>query len=117
MASRALGYGGGGGLVTSGPVLESYGYRAACALAALPAAMVLLPELAAIRRRYFEQCEMLFLCIMMFAGVLVIMVVGLVQNDPRINFAVSFGISLFMLLCCSICLTPMVARANAFAAP
>lgn len=27
----------------SGPVLESYGYRAACAFAALPAAMVLLP--------------------------------------------------------------------------
>lgn len=52
---------------------------------------------------------------MMFACAVVIMVVGLLQNDPRINFAVSFTASLFMLLCCSICLTPLVAKVNAFA--
>jgi len=74
----------------SGPILEAYGYRGAFVFAALPAALVLVPvsmgclqekrisseDLTRIRRRYFEQRETCFLCLMMFCGTLVIMCVG-----------------------------------------
>ncbi|CAK9058697.1 unnamed protein product [Durusdinium trenchii] len=112
----------------SGPILEAYGYRGAFVFAALPAALVLVPvsmgclqekrisseDLTRIRRRYFEQRETCFLCLMMFCGTLVIMCVGFLQRDPCINFAVALVTAMFILGACCVCLTPVVAKANAF---
>jgi len=116
-------------MLCSGPILQSYGYKAAFTFAAVPASLVLVPvtmgclqekrlsaeELTSIRHNHFEKRELCFLCLMMFAGAVVIMFVGLLQNDPRVNFAVAFTVSMFLLFCSSICLTPVVAKANAFA--
>lgn len=112
----------------SGPILEAYGYRGAFVFAALPAALVLVPvsmgclqekrisseDLTRIRRRYFEQRETCFLCLMMFCGTLVIMCVVFLQRDPCINFAVALVTAMFILGACCVCLTPVVAKANAF---
>ncbi|CAJ1419544.1 unnamed protein product, partial [Effrenium voratum] len=116
-------------MLASGPMLHDWGPRLALLAAAVPAGMVLVPvllgcleerkvsqeELHAIRQRYFEQRETCFLCMLMLAGALAIMMTGLLQHDPVVNFAVSLFTALFILLCFSVCLTPTIARANAFA--
>lgn len=113
----------------SGPLIHEYGWRAAFFCTAIPAVFVLVPialgcleeipasreELTRIRQHYFEHRETCFLCLIMLLSTFTIMIVGLVQHDPRINFAVSLATALFMLLCFSLCLTPVIAKANAFA--
>ncbi|CAE7248883.1 unnamed protein product [Symbiodinium natans] len=116
-------------MLVSGPLISEYGWRAAFFCTSIPAALVLVPivlgcleetprsqeELTAIRRHYLEHRETCFLCLIMLFSTFTIMIVGLVQHDPRINFAVSLVAALFTLLCFSFCLTPVIAKANAFA--
>lgn len=116
-------------VLLSGPLLAHYGPRTVFLVASVPAALILLPvalgyleenrvteeELAATRRRYLEQKEACFLCVIMLFATLTIMGVGLLQHNPLVNCAVAWTVGLGVLVCFSITLTPVIAKANIFA--
>mmetsp|Transcript_61290 Transcript_61290/g.143436 ORF Transcript_61290/g.143436 Transcript_61290/m.143436 type:complete len:553 (+) Transcript_61290:68-1726(+) len=115
-------------MLVSGPLIHAFGARAAFLCAAAPAALVLAPvaigcleenrvtsqELTAIRRHYFHHRETCFLCVVMLAGTMTIMTTGLFQHDPVLNFVVSLLTAMFVLFCFSVCLAPVIAKANIF---
>mmetsp|Transcript_59438 Transcript_59438/g.105721 ORF Transcript_59438/g.105721 Transcript_59438/m.105721 type:complete len:559 (+) Transcript_59438:115-1791(+) len=116
-------------VMASGPLLDNFGSRACLMVAAIPAMLVIAPlaagcleekqvsseEVAETRRRYYEQKEACFLCFIMLAGTLTIMAVGVLKEDPWLNSAVAVGVGCTVLACFSMALTPVIAKANAFA--
>jgi len=116
-------------VLASGPLLDNFGARGCLLVAAVPALMVLAPvaagcleerkvtpeEVAETRRRYYEQKEACVLCLVMLAGTFIIMSTGIYYGDPWINCAVAVGVGITVLACFTMTLTPVIAKANAFA--
>jgi len=69
-------------------------------------------ETAENRRRFFEQKEACFLCILMFVGTLLLMVVGLVFKSVMLNAAVALGVAFVMLVAFSVLLRPIIAACS-----
>jgi folate/biopterin transporter len=120
-----------GGLVAtiiSGPVLHHLGVKAPFLMALVPATFILFPvalnymeetrqspeQTREHRRRFFEQKEAGFLCVLMFCGTILLMVVGLVFKSIMLNAAVAIGVAVVMLVAFSVLLRPIIAKVNAF---
>eukprot|EP00931_Biecheleriopsis_adriatica_P036424 TRINITY_DN20987_c0_g1_i1.p1 TRINITY_DN20987_c0_g1~~TRINITY_DN20987_c0_g1_i1.p1 ORF type:complete len:604 (+),score=104.67 TRINITY_DN20987_c0_g1_i1:108-1814(+) len=115
-------------VLISGPLLENFGAQATFMAATLPAALVLVPvalgyleekrvtpeELAETRQKYYDQREACFLCVIMLIATLTIMAAGLFQHDPYVNCAVAVTVGTIVLICFSLCLTPVIAKANVY---
>lgn len=72
-------------------------------------------EIARTREHFYKQKEVCFLCVLMFAGSMTIFVMSILYPDPWITFIVSISVSVIVLVCCSVVLTPVIAKFNAFA--
>jgi len=113
----------------SGPVLHVYGPRALYLVAAVPALTVLLPvgagyleekkmteeDVAESRRRYYKQKEACALCVLMLFGTFFLISVELVSRDPLYNAVAAIIVAVVMLVAFSVVLSPVIAKANAFA--
>lgn len=71
-------------------------------------------DVAETRRRFYEQGETSFLCIIMLFATVVISASGLLTPDPYINFMVSLIVFAVVLISFSVLLSPTVAKFNAF---
>jgi folate/biopterin transporter len=120
-----------GGLVAifiSGWLVHSGGPQVPFVLAAVPAIAVLFPvaygyleervvtpnELTQVRQKFAAQPEACFLCLLIFVGSAVLMVVGLVWHDPLVNCVAALSVAMVMLVSFSVTLSPVVAKFNAF---
>jgi len=111
-----------------GPAIEHYGVKVPFLIALGPASCVLVPiirgyleeqqisreDLAAIRRRLWEQGEVCFLSLVMSVGTLTLSFVGIAKHDVRLNAAVSLVVAIVALLSFSFLLRPEIAKVNAF---
>lgn len=121
-----------GGLVAtllSGLAIKQLGPETVLLVAALPASAVLIPvllgyleespvseaQLSNIRRRYAGQCEACYLCILILAASISLMVCSMISTDPLINCVVAACVAIITLVSFSVVLSPMIARVNAFA--
>lgn len=88
------------------------------ALAIIPVAMGFMEERAqtsddvrATRRKFLvDQNETCFLCLLMFFGDVVVLVVGLCYSSAAVNCAVSVSVLLMLLAAFSLLLTPVIAK-------
>jgi folate/biopterin transporter len=120
-----------GGLVAilcSGAVIHYMGPKMPYLIATVPAVIVLFPlafgyleervvgaeELKEVRKRYVQQKEACFLCLLMLVGSLTLMVVGLIWEDPLTNCMVAVSVGMMMLVSFTVVLTPVIAKFNAF---
>lgn len=121
-----------GGLVAvafSGPVLRDFGPKAAFLIAAVAAAAVIIPVMlgyvqerrlsaeavATARRVFVEQPETSLLCFVILAGTMVLTILGTFSQNPRVNCTGAVCVALFVLVCFSVALSPIIAKFNAFA--
>jgi hypothetical protein len=121
----------GGGLLATlfvGPVLAHLGPKAPYMIALLPAAFIIIPlsrnyleetpqsaeEVAASRRKLVEQKETCFLCLLMFAGTIVLSVLGTFYESVEVNCIGSLVVAGVMLVAFSVMLRPLIAKVNAF---
>jgi folate/biopterin transporter len=120
-----------GGLVATlmvGPLMAHFGPKAPYLLALLPAALIILPasknyleetpktaeQVQESRAKLFEQKEACFLCLLMFAGTVVLTTVGIAYESVALNALVAVVVALVMLTAFSLVLRPVVAKVNAF---
>mmetsp|Transcript_92659 Transcript_92659/g.241400 ORF Transcript_92659/g.241400 Transcript_92659/m.241400 type:complete len:610 (-) Transcript_92659:101-1930(-) len=115
-------------IMASGAVIHYMGPKMPYLIATVPAVLVLFPlaagyleeravgaeELKEVRRRYLQQKEACFLCVLMLVGSVALMVVGLIWEDPLTNCMVAVSVGMMMLVSFSVVLTPVIARFNAF---
>jgi len=120
-----------GGLIATllvGPAMAHWGPKAPYLLALLPAALIIMPasknyleetpktpeEVQESRAQLFQQKEACFLCILMFAGTVVLTVLGIAFQSVELNAAAAVIVALVMLVAFSVLLKPMIAKVNAF---
>jgi folate/biopterin transporter len=120
--------GGLGATLLVGSFMDHFGVKAIYAVAILPAAFILLPvtrnyleerkrtpeEVVEARSKFLEQKECCFLCLLMFAGTLMLTFLGIVYEDVHINCAAALVVAVVMLVAFSVLLRPMIAKVNAF---
>eukprot|EP00928_Gymnodinium_smaydae_P009542 TRINITY_DN13577_c1_g7_i1.p1 TRINITY_DN13577_c1_g7~~TRINITY_DN13577_c1_g7_i1.p1 ORF type:complete len:545 (-),score=115.44 TRINITY_DN13577_c1_g7_i1:257-1891(-) len=113
----------------SGPVLDKFGPTSMFAVALVPALFVLYPvcagymeekkitpeQVAEMRERYLQQKEACVLCLLMLLGTAAIITCSLISRDPLYNSIVAICVAIMMLVSFSVVLSPLIARANAFA--
>lgn len=121
----------GGGLLATllvGPLMTHYGVRAPFLVSVFPACFILMPlarnymeeipqsdqQVAATRRRFAEQKETCFLCVLMFVGTLVLTGVGVAFKSVKLNCICALSVAAIVLTAFSIALRPMIAKVNAF---
>jgi len=121
----------GGGLAATmmvGPVMDHFGPKACYLIALLPAAFIILPvsrnymeerpqseaQVLESRRKLFEQKEACFLCVLMFAGTLVLTVLGIAFESVELNCIAALTVATVMLVAFSVLLRPLIAKVNAF---
>lgn len=116
-------------VAASGVAIWFLGWRLMLGICAIPAAALLLPllsgymqecrvtaeEKAATRRRFYEQQEMCWLCLMMFASTVLLAVTGIVVNNRLANALIALAVAVVVLTCFSVTLSPVIAKFNAFA--
>jgi len=71
-------------------------------------------EIAEERRRFREQPELCFLCIVMFLGTVTMTYLGITYEEPWINASAAAIVAVVMLVSFSVVLRPLIAKANAF---
>jgi len=113
----------------SGVVISFFGFRGVFFICMVPAGLLLYPLLAGYmeepradeemkrvaRQRFIDQPEMCFLCFVMFAGTVSLAVAGLCMPDNHVVTCVlAVAVSVIVLVCFSILLTPSIAKFNAF---
>jgi len=115
-------------ILVSGAVIHYTGPKVPYLISTAPAVVVLFPlalgyleervvgaeELTQVRRRYFQQREACFLCVLMLLGSIVLTVVGLIWEDPLINCVMAVSVGITMLVSFTVVLTPVIAKFNAF---
>jgi MFS family permease len=115
-------------ILLSGVIIHNAGPKVPFIIAALPAIGALVPvglgcleerqatgeEIAMMRKQYFEQKEACMLCVLIFAGSIILMICGLVWHDPYVNCIVAVVIGIVMLIAFSVVLSPVIAKFNAF---
>jgi len=72
-------------------------------------------DVAETRRRFWEQSETGFLCVVMLVATLTLMACGLFIASPYINCVVSLVVAAGVLVSFSVLLSPAIAKFNAFA--
>lgn len=111
----------------SGAIIGKYGARAIYVVAAIPAASVLVPlmlnymeetplsneAVQIARARFMAQKEACILCLVMFAGTVVLAFVGL-TSSPEVTASVAIGIAVLITICFSVMLSPVLAKFNVF---
>jgi len=120
-----------GGLVATvliGPVLKHCGPKVPYLIALIPVAFIILPvmrnfleespknpfQVAAARKRLFEQKEACVLCFLMFLGTAALTVLGITYESAKVNALASLGVAAVMLVAFSVLLRPVIAKVNAF---
>lgn len=111
-----------------GPILEKYGPRAVFLIALVPASFILVPvmrnyleekpqtpdQVAEMRRKLTQQKEACVLCVLMFAGTILLTVLGIGYKDVHINCIAALCVAAVMLIAFSVVLHPLIAKVNAF---
>lgn len=120
-----------GGLVATafvGPVLTHFGPQFVYLLSAFPAAFIIFPLArnymgetplhggahAESRREFLEKKEVVFLAVLMFFGIGVLMVTGIVFQSIYLNAFVAIGVAVVMLVAFQVLLRPIIAKVNTF---
>lgn len=120
-----------GGLLATaliGPVMTVFGYKAPFLMAILPNSLIVMPlilnymeekrktpeEQRQARAVLAQQPEACFLCILMFAGTVLLTFLGINYQQPWINATASIAVAIVMLLAFSLLLRPIIAKVNAF---
>lgn len=120
-----------GGLVATaavGPVISHYGTKVPFILALPFIGFILVPlaknymeetrqtpeEVEASRQILFKQREACFLCLLMFAGTLVLTYLGIFYDSAKVNACASLVVAAVMLVSFSVVLSPVIAKVNAF---
>jgi folate/biopterin transporter len=120
-----------GGLIATvfvGPVMSRFGPKAPYLIALLPAALIIWPaarnyleespktaeQVRECRKNLMKQKEACFLCILMFAGTVVLTVLGIAYESVELNAAAAIIVALVMLAAFSLVLKPVIAKVNAF---
>jgi len=112
----------------SGPLLHVYGPKLLCVIAAIPILCIIFPvsagymdetrvtpeKLASLRRKYFEQRELLILVLVMFVATIVLTISGIMSHSAITHCCVAIGIGLAVLFAFSLVLSPVIAKFNAF---
>jgi hypothetical protein len=120
-----------GGLLATimvGPLLSHYGPHFPYLVALLPATFIIVPmaqnymeevpksstELAKARAHLMEQKEACFLCVLMFAGTIMLTFLGIFFESTKVNAIAAIVVALVMLFAFSVVLKPIIAKVNAF---
>lgn len=112
----------------SGLVIMRYGPKMLFVWCAVPAMLVFIPvmcgymeekvvtpeEIREARQRFYAQKEACFLCVLIFAGVLLLTYCGIRYHDPYTNAMVSIAVAITMLVSFTLVLRPIIAKFNAF---
>uniref|UniRef100_A0A7S0A544 Folate/biopterin transporter n=1 Tax=Pyrodinium bahamense TaxID=73915 RepID=A0A7S0A544_9DINO len=111
-----------------GPVLKHCGPKVPFVIALLPVASVVIPvarnfleeipksptQVAAARRRLFEQKEACILCFIMFLGTTMLTYMGIAYESVRLNAVASLAVAAVLLVAFSVLLKPIIAKVTAF---
>jgi len=120
-----------GGLLATimvGPLLSHYGPHFPYLVALVPATFIIIPmaknymeeepkspeELAKSRAQLMEQKEACFLCLLMFAGTLLLSFLGIFYESAKVNAIAAIIVAIVMLIAFSVVLKPVIAKVNAF---
>lgn len=120
-----------GGLIATilvGPVMARFGPKAPYLLALMPAALIIMPaaknyleesqksdeEIRESRKKFLEQKEACFLCILMFIGTAILTVLGIAYESVPLNALAAIIVAFVMLVAFSLVLKPVIAKVNAF---
>mmetsp|Transcript_104387 Transcript_104387/g.164740 ORF Transcript_104387/g.164740 Transcript_104387/m.164740 type:complete len:549 (-) Transcript_104387:141-1787(-) len=120
-----------GGLVATvlvGPLLSHYGPHFPYLVALLPASFIIFPMahnymeevprsaagLAKARAQLMEQKEACFLCVLMFAGTILLTFLGIFFESAKVNAIAALIVAFVMLIAFSVVLKPVIAKVNAF---
>mmetsp|Transcript_103572 Transcript_103572/g.163530 ORF Transcript_103572/g.163530 Transcript_103572/m.163530 type:complete len:562 (+) Transcript_103572:104-1789(+) len=113
----------------SGAAVQYLGVRWMYLICVVPAALVLVPVLMgyvgekrvseeqklAKRRRFAEEQEMCWLCVIMFVATVTMTIAGILIKDTFVNAMLGLSIGVVVLVCFSFALSPVIAKFNAFA--
>jgi len=117
------------GYALSGVIIVDLGAEWAYLICGVPAALVILPvamgfleervqtsdDVRATRRRFLvDQSETCVLCLLMFFGDAVVLVVGLSYSSAAVNCAVSVTVLFMLLIAFSLLLTPVIAKFSVY---
>mmetsp|Transcript_100005 Transcript_100005/g.188208 ORF Transcript_100005/g.188208 Transcript_100005/m.188208 type:complete len:552 (-) Transcript_100005:60-1715(-) len=111
-----------------GPIIKHFGVKAPYLLSILPMSFIIIPvaknymdevpcsaeKVRATRQHLAEQGEACVLCMLMFAGTLGLMFLGIVYESVTVNAAAALVVAAVMLVSFSVVLRPVVAKVNAF---
>jgi len=111
-----------------GPVLTHWGSKTPFVIALVPIGFILMPlannyleetvksreEVAQARHAMLQQHEACVLCLLMFAGTVLLTFVGITYESAGVNAAVALGVAVVMLVSFSLVLRPVIAKVNAF---
>ncbi|CAE8625607.1 unnamed protein product [Polarella glacialis] len=111
-----------------GPIMLHLGPKAPFVLAMIPASVILVPlakgfmeekkktakDLSEVWIMLGRQKEACMLCILMFAGTVILSVIGILFASVRLNAVAAIVVAVVMLAAFSIVLQPEIARVNAF---
>lgn len=111
-----------------GATMHTFGVKSVYVACLFPAAFILWPvmrnyleetqktedEVRAARARFLEQREACFLCILMFAGTVLLTFLGIWYQDVTVNCIASIAVAMVMLIAFSVLLRPVIAKVNAF---
>merc|ERR1719230_297959 len=71
-------------------------------------------EVQAARAKLMEQKEACGLCVLMFAGTVILSVLGIKYESSYVNCFAAIAVAVVMLLAFSLVLRPVIAKVNAF---
>jgi len=116
------------GVALGGVVLHYLNVKAIYLLAILPAVCILVParanylgetkmcsaEVAKARQKLTEEKEVCALCLVMFAGTIILTVLGIAFQSTLVNAIGALVVAAVMLVAFSLVLKPIIAKANAY---
>lgn len=108
--------------------MTHFGPHAPYLLALIPAALIIIPasknyleetpktaeEVQECRKQLLEQKEACILCLLMFAGTVVLTILGIAYESVQLNAIAAVVVALVMLISFSLVLKPVIAKVNAF---
>lgn len=111
-----------------GPVMKHFGNRIPFLMALIPLSLIVIPlgkgfmeerprtteEKRAADAQITEQKEVIFLCVLMFAGTILLSVLGIMYESAFVNAVAALVVAFVMLISFSLVLRPIIAKVNAF---
>jgi len=111
-----------------GPVMKHFGNRIPFLMALIPLSLIVIPlgkgfmeerprstaEKRAADAQIMEQKEVIFLCLLMFAGTILLSVLGIMYESAFVNAVAALVVAIVMLISFSLVLRPIIAKVNAF---